>query len=62
MKLGKEGTLALHSVIFGLFMYVGVRFILDPFVKRFLSGQIVEGGDGIAYETGDAGDEEEEEE
>ena len=43
LKLGKEGTRALHAVTFGFFMYVGVRFILDPFVKRFLSGQVVEG-------------------
>ena len=41
VKLGKEGTLALHSVIFGLFMYVGTRFILDPMV-----GKVVEGGGG----------------
>ena len=46
LKLGKEGTRALHAVTFGFFMYVGVRFILDPFVKRFLSGQVVEGGGG----------------
>jgi len=43
VKVGKEGTRALHALTFGLFMYVGVRFILDPFVKRFLSGQVVEG-------------------
>ena len=38
VKLGKEGTLALHSVIFGLFMYIGTRFILDPMVKRVVEG------------------------
>ena len=46
LRLGKEGTRALHAVTFGFFMYVGVRFILDPFVKRFLSGQVVEGQEG----------------
>tara|TARA_B100001094_G_scaffold182961_1_gene177374 strand:+ start:102 stop:470 length:369 start_codon:yes stop_codon:yes gene_type:complete len=38
VKLGKEGTLALHSVIFGLFMYVGTRFILDPMVGKVVEG------------------------
>ena len=38
VKLGKEGTLALHAVIF---MYVGSRFILDPML-----GRVVEGNDG----------------
>jgi len=50
VKIGKEGTRAIHAVTFGLFMYIGVRFILDPFVKRFLSGQVVEGSsDNAAY-------------
>jgi hypothetical protein len=53
LKLGKEGTRALHAVTFGFFMYVGVRFILDPFVKRFLSGQVVE---GASYPEGHAED------
>ena len=39
VKLGKEGTLALHSVIFGLFMYVGSRFILDPMIGRIVEGR-----------------------
>jgi len=43
VKVGKEGTRALHAVTFGFFMYIGVRFILDPLVKRFLNGQVVEG-------------------
>ena len=38
VKLGKEGTLALHSVIFGLFMYVGTRFILDPMLGKVVEG------------------------
>ena len=38
VKLGKEGTLALHSVIFGLFMYVGTRYILDPLMGRVVEG------------------------
>ena len=55
MKVGKEGTRALHAATFGLFMYIGVRFILDPFVTRFLNGQVVE-GEGGADEDLDAGD------
>ena len=43
VKVGKEGTRALHAVTFGFFMYVGVRFILDPLVKRVLAGQVMEG-------------------
>ena len=39
LKLGNEGTLVLHSVIFGLFMYVGTRFILDPMVGKVVEGQ-----------------------
>ena len=42
LKLGNEGTLALHSVIFGLFMYVGTRFILDPLLVKAANG-VVEG-------------------
>ena len=38
VKLGKEGTLALHAVIFGLFMYIGSRFILDPMLGRIVEG------------------------
>lgn len=56
LKLGKEGTRALHAVTFGFFMYVGVRFILDPFVKRFLSGQVVEGGGGNVNNPDDSYD------
>ena len=48
VKLGKEGILALHSVIFGLFMYVGTRFILDPMV-----GKVVEGSTGGPCTTND---------
>ena len=51
LKLGKEGTRTLHAVTFGFFMYVGVRFILDPFVKRFLSGQVVEGQEDVDDEN-----------
>ena len=46
LKLGKEGTRMLHSVTFGLFVYLGIRFILDPFVKKFLNGTVVEGNRG----------------
>ena len=34
LKVGKDGTRALHAVIFALFMYFGSRFILDPLVAR----------------------------
>jgi hypothetical protein len=40
LKVGKEGTRVIHALIFGLFMYVGVRFILDPVFRR---GGLVEG-------------------
>ena len=49
LKLGKEGVRVLHALTFGLFMYLGTRFFLDPVVKR-LSGK-VEGFDG---DDGDA--------
>ena len=52
VKLGKEGTLALHSVIFGLFMYVGTRFILDPML-----GKVVEGSGGFDKLVQDAEEE-----
>lgn len=44
VKLGKEGTRALHAATLGFFMYVGVKFILDPFVHKFAGG--VEGNEG----------------
>ena len=34
LKVGKDGTRALHAVIFALFMYFGSRFVLDPLVAR----------------------------
>ena len=34
LKVGKDGTRAVHAVIFALFMYFGSRFILDPLVAR----------------------------
>jgi len=43
IKLGKDGTQVVHAVIFGLFMYLGTRFILDPMVKRLSNGAVVEG-------------------
>jgi hypothetical protein len=42
MKVGKEGTRIVHAVIFGFFMYVATRFILDP-VARKLSNGVIEG-------------------
>ena len=34
LKLGQNGTRALHGAIFGFFIYFLIKFILDPFVKR----------------------------
>ena len=34
LKVGKEGTRVVHALIFGLFMYVGVQFILEPVFRR----------------------------
>lgn len=34
LRVGKDGTRALHAVIFAVFMYYGSRFILDPIVKK----------------------------
>ena len=34
LRVGKDGTRALHAVIFAVFMYYGSRFILDPVVKK----------------------------
>ena len=45
VKLGKEGTRVLHAATLGFFMYVGVKFILDPFVHKFVNGKTVEGQD-----------------
>ena len=50
LKLGNEGTLVLHSVIFGLFMYVGTRFILDPILVKAANG-VVEGQVGKKLES-----------
>jgi len=58
MKIGKEGTRALHAATFGIFMYIGIRFILDPLVKRLVNGQVVEG----AGEEEGSEDEEDDEE
>lgn len=43
LKLGSEGTRALHAVIFGCFMYFISRFILDPFVGQLMGKRLVEG-------------------
>ena len=34
LKLGKEGTRALHAVLFGVLLYFGSRFIMDPLIAR----------------------------
>ena len=34
LKLGKEGTRALHAVLFGVLLYFGARFIMDPLIAR----------------------------
>jgi len=36
VKMGKNGTRVLHAVTFGIFMYIGVRFLLDGILKRLL--------------------------
>ena len=41
IKLGTEGTRALHAVVFAVFMYYGTRFIFDPLLKRM--GIVMEG-------------------
>jgi len=46
VKLGRDGTRALHSVIFAVFMYYGSRYILDPIVKR-IHLQKVGGAEGL---------------
>ena len=43
LKLGNEGTRALHAVIFACFMYFISRFILDPFVSQLMGKRLVEG-------------------
>ena len=34
LRVGKDGTRALHAVLFSVFVYYGSRFILDPLVAR----------------------------
>ena len=46
MKVGKDWTRALHAATFGVFMYVGVRFILDNLIKQIINGTVVEGTGG----------------
>ena len=43
VKVGNEGARVLHAVIFGVFMYFGTRFILDPVANKLSNG--VEGLD-----------------
>jgi len=43
IKVGKDGTRVLHALTFGLLMYVGITWLLDPLVKRLLNGKLVEG-------------------
>ena len=44
LKLGKEGTRALHAVLFGVLLYFGSRFIMDPLIARIhLRQHAVEG-------------------
>lgn len=43
LKVGKDGTRAVHAVIFALFMYYGTLFLLDPLVKALKNGSAVEG-------------------
>jgi hypothetical protein len=52
LKLGHDGTRALHAAIFGFFMYALTRFILDPLVVQVASGRLVEGmsHDGMSHD------------
>jgi hypothetical protein len=34
VKVGKDATRVVHAVIFGVFMYFGTRFILDPVASK----------------------------
>ena len=54
VKVGKDWTRALHAATFGVFMYVGVRFILDNLIKQIINGTVVEGnlGDAETVEKG----------
>jgi len=45
IKLGQDGTRALHGVTFGVLMYFLIRFVMDPLVKRLANGKLVEGMD-----------------
>ena len=49
LKLGQNGTRALHGAIFGVSIYFLIKFILDPFVKRIAT---IEGHD-VVYEEND---------
>ena len=37
VKAGKDGTRAVHAVIFAAFMYLGTRYLLDPLLNRVKS-------------------------
>jgi len=50
VKVGKDWTRALHAATFGVFMYVGVRFILDNLIKQILNGTVVEGAESMPKE------------
>ena len=46
LKLGTEGTRAVHAVIFAAAMYLGTRFILDPLIQS-IKGGVVNGVEGL---------------
>ena len=41
LKLGQNGTRALHGAIFGVSIYFLIKFVLDPFVKRIEGHEVV---------------------
>ena len=43
INLGNQGGRVINAVIFGLFMFVIIRFIMDPLVKQMAHGGLVEG-------------------
>ena len=56
LKLGQNGTRALHGAIFGVSIYFLIKFVLDPFVKRIAT---IEGHTGtIVYDNEDNKDNE----
>ena len=56
INLGNQGGRVINAVIFGLFMYVIIRFVMDPLVKDMAHGGIVEGNESIEEDEDVGGD------